>query len=149
MDASVEEKPKLEPLPQRSNNNGPKNQSENGNDVKPFNQNHHNRGQNQQNRGQNQQQKRGFGGPRRNNDNNNDQRGPNMRNQRDGRNNEVSFYKMASKIIPTAAITQSNIHFILISINSILLVFLNTFSSYLQCQGNLPGSCGSFESSVK
>lgn len=88
MDTSVEEKPKLEPLPQRN-----KSQNENGNDTKPFNQ--HNRGQNQQNRGQNQQ-KRGFGGPRRNNDNN-DQRGPNQRNPRDGRNNEVS-YNMAAKI---------------------------------------------------
>lgn len=97
MDTSVEEKPKLDPLPQRTN--GPKIQPDvkNGNDTKPFNQNQHNRGQNQQNRGQNQQQKRGFGGPRRNNDNN-DQRGPNQRNPREGgRNNEVS-YKMASKI---------------------------------------------------
>lgn len=95
MDATVEEKPKVEPLPQRSN--GPKNQSENGNDTKVFNQNQHNRGQNQPNRGPNQQQKRAFGGPRRNNENN-DQRGPNQRNPREGgRNNEVS-YKMASKI---------------------------------------------------
>lgn len=95
MDTSVEEKPKQEPLPQRSN--GPKTQSDHGSETKPFNQNQHNRVQNQQNRGQNQQQKRAFGGQRRNNDSN-DQRGPNQRIQREGgRNNEVS-YKMASKI---------------------------------------------------
>uniref|UniRef100_A0A336LJK0 CSON007372 protein n=1 Tax=Culicoides sonorensis TaxID=179676 RepID=A0A336LJK0_CULSO len=82
MDTNIDEGPKLEPLPQR---NGNKNQADNGNDTKPFNQNLQHQGQNQQ--------KRGFGGPRRNND----QRGPHQRNQREGgRNNEE--YLIFSKL---------------------------------------------------